>query len=155
MNWPMAHRVKRRATPVLQYDETDLEFLKVHVATIKREIVGVAAWDATLPAARELPAAGTALDVLALAPLTEEIFFRGWLLAAAQSAGISAPLRVALSACGFALWHVGAGDSPLFFAALGAYLAVLFERSGGALSLCVGTHATYNLCVVLLRAARV
>ena len=47
MNWPMAHRVKRRATPVLQYDETDLQFLKVHVATIKREIVGVAAWDAT------------------------------------------------------------------------------------------------------------
>ena len=43
MNWPMAHRVKRRATPVLQYDETDLEFLKVHVATIKGEIVGVAA----------------------------------------------------------------------------------------------------------------
>jgi GNAT superfamily N-acetyltransferase len=48
MNWPMAHRMKRRAAPVLQYDETDLQFLQVHVATIRDEIVGVAAWDATL-----------------------------------------------------------------------------------------------------------
>ena len=33
---------------MLQYDETDLQFLKVHVATINDEIVGIAAWDAAL-----------------------------------------------------------------------------------------------------------
>ena len=48
MNWPMANGMKRRAVPVLQYDEIDLKFLEVHVATIRGEIVGVAAWDATL-----------------------------------------------------------------------------------------------------------
>jgi N-acetylglutamate synthase-like GNAT family acetyltransferase len=48
LNWPMPNRVKRRAVPVLQYDETDQRFLEMHVATIKGEIVGVAAWDATL-----------------------------------------------------------------------------------------------------------
>ena len=47
VNWPMAKRVKRLAVPVLQYDETDLAFLEVHVADYKDEVVGIAAWDAT------------------------------------------------------------------------------------------------------------
>ena len=47
INWPMAKRVKRLAVPVLQYDETDLAFLEVHVASYKDEVVGIAAWDAT------------------------------------------------------------------------------------------------------------
>ena len=47
INWPMAKRVKRLAVPVLQYDETDLAFLELHVAEYKDEVVGIAAWDAT------------------------------------------------------------------------------------------------------------
>jgi len=53
MNWPMAKRVKRLTVPVLQYDESDLAFFELHVATIRDEIVGVAAWDAT--ATQNLP----------------------------------------------------------------------------------------------------
>jgi len=45
MNWPMAHRVKRLAVPVLQYRETDLDFYEVLVATFRDEVIGVAAWD--------------------------------------------------------------------------------------------------------------
>lgn len=111
-------------------------------------------WDSTLPAARALPEAGAAVDLLVLAPLTEELFFRGWLLKATERAGAPPPLRIVLSAALFALWHIGAGDSPVFFASLGAYLATLYQNSAGSLPLCIGTHATYNLCVVLLRAAR-
>lgn len=45
MNWPMLHRVKRLAVPVLQYNETDLDFYEVLVATFRDEVIGVAAWD--------------------------------------------------------------------------------------------------------------
>lgn len=48
MNWPMPKRVKRLAVPVLKYDASDLMFYHLLVATFKNEVVGVAAWDATL-----------------------------------------------------------------------------------------------------------
>lgn len=47
MNWPMAKRLKRLAVPVLRYDQADLTFLEVLVATLRGEVVGVAAWDTT------------------------------------------------------------------------------------------------------------
>ena len=114
------------------------------------------AWDTTLPAARALPPPGAAADLLIFAPLTEEIFFRGYLLSATKRTGAAgSPQRFAVSSVLFALWHLGAGDGgPLFFLALGAYLAALYENSAGSLPLCVGTHATYNGCVTLLRAWR-
>ena len=111
-------------------------------------------WDSTLPAGRALPEMAAAADILLVAPITEELFFRGWLLRAAERAELSQPLRIGASALLFAIWHVGAGDSPLFFAGLGAYLAYLHQRADGALGLCIGTHATYNLLVTLLRAVR-
>lgn len=111
-------------------------------------------WDSTLPAGRALPEIGAAADILLVAPITEEIFFRGWLLRATEKANLSQSLRIGASALLFAVWHVGAGDSPLFFAGLGAYLAYLHQRSDGSLGLCIGTHATYNLAITLLRAVR-
>ena len=45
MNWPMPTRLKRLASPILQYDLVDLGFLKVFVATFNGQVVGVAAWD--------------------------------------------------------------------------------------------------------------
>ena len=48
MNWPMPTRLKRLATPALLYNATDLKFLELLVATYKKEIIGVAAWDAGL-----------------------------------------------------------------------------------------------------------
>ncbi len=45
LNWPMVHRVKRLAVPVLQYDAVDLEHFQVFVAERGREVIGVAALD--------------------------------------------------------------------------------------------------------------
>ena len=43
----------------------------------------------------------------------------------------------------------------LLFELLGAFLALLYQRSGGSLPLVVVTHCTFNTIVVLLRAAQV
>lgn len=158
-----------QATPQEGGSTSPVEFLQSPLAPVAAGVtffavavgLGVGAsvgagieWDSTLPAARALPEAPAAADILLLAPLTEELFFRAWLLRATAKAGAPPPLRIGISATLFALWHVGAGDSPLFFAALGAYLAFLFQRSEGSLGLCVGAHATYNFCVTVLRAVR-
>ena len=114
-----------------------------------------------LPAARPLPEAGRALDVLVAAPLTEELYFRGWLLAACDAAGAPAVASLGASALLFSLWHApqllsGAGSAGelVFFAALGAWLALLYRKSESSLPLVVGTHASFNAIVVLLRAVR-
>ena len=114
-----------------------------------------------LPAPRPLPTPGRALDVLVAAPLTEELFFRAWLLRMLERAGASASTTLAVSSALFALWHVpviAAGNAApgelCFFAILSLYLTVLYQRSAGSLPLVAGTHALYNAIVVALRAVR-
>jgi membrane protease YdiL (CAAX protease family) len=113
-----------------------------------------------LPPARPLPEAGRALDVLVVAPLTEEAVFRAWLLRALDRAGAAPAASFAASAALFSLWHapqsVVTGDASalVFFAALGAWLALLYRTAGDSLRVAAGTHASFNLIVVLLRAAR-
>lgn len=122
----------------------------------------VAVLAATLAAGGELPAAaplelGRVADVLLAAPLSEEAFFRGFLLTGLARAGVPAAGGIAASAASFALWHAGlpdGGGGPVFFLGLGAYLALLYEGGGRSLGLAVGTHAVFNGLVTLLRAAQ-
>ena len=116
-----------------------------------------------LPEARPLPDAGRALDVLVMAPLTEEAFFRAWLLSALDRLRFPTAASLAASATLFSLWHLpsllngsasgGVGELA-FYAALGAWLALLYRQSDRSLPLVAGTHASFNLIVVLLRTVR-
>jgi membrane protease YdiL (CAAX protease family) len=112
---------------------------------------------AMLPAAGALPPPARLFDVLLAAPLTEELFFRAWLLSAAQRAGATPAAAVACSALTFALWHSGGGSSGgglLTFGLLGAWLAIAYTKGGQRLSTTVGAHALYNAAIVALRVAR-
>ena len=60
---------------------------------------------------------------------------------AVRRAGAPDAVGLAASAALFALWHVPQGGDVLFFAALGAWLALLHQRAGGSLPLVVGTPA--------------
>ncbi len=106
-----------------------------------------------LPEPRPLPDPTRAADLLLLAPLTEELFFRAFLLTALSRAGAGAAGWL-LSPLLFAAWHGAVADSPVFFGLLGLWLTALYRTSGGSLPLAVGTHACFNGLVVLLRAAR-
>lgn len=106
-----------------------------------------------LPAARELPEPGRALDLLAAAPIEEELFFRAWLLSALRRGGASDAAALAASSVAFAAWHgVGGDGGPLFFAALGGWLGWLYQRSQGNLALPLATHALWNGGVAVGRA---
>ena len=108
------------------------------------------------------PSGLRALVTLFIAPLSEEIFFRAWLLSAFARAGGEANLALIASAGLYGLYVVPissvlagttGGDGPallLLYEALGALLAYLFQRSGGSLSLVVVTHCTFNLALALL-----
>lgn len=86
-----------------------------------------------------------ALDVLVLAPLSEELVFRAWLLSALTDVDTPEPLAAAASALLFGLWHAGGGGDGIgSLTLLGAWLSTLYSRSGGRLSVCIGAHAGYN-----------
>uniref|UniRef100_A0A7S4B5Z9 CAAX prenyl protease 2/Lysostaphin resistance protein A-like domain-containing protein n=1 Tax=Chrysotila carterae TaxID=13221 RepID=A0A7S4B5Z9_CHRCT len=109
--------------------------------------------DVLMPYAREIPAAGRAFDIVAAAPLTEELFFRGWLLAAMERRGASATASVGLSAASFALWHASGAATPadaLFFLGFGAWLALLHRRSQSLLTPII-VHCAWNTGFMLLR----
>lgn len=106
-----------------------------------------------LPAARALPDPGRALDLLAAAPIEEELFFRAWLLSALRRGGLGDAAALAASSVAFAAWHgVGGDGGPLFFAALGGWLGWLYQRSEGNLALPLATHALWNGGVAVGRA---
>ncbi len=90
------------------------------------------------PEARGSPLAWLSM-VLAL-PFCEELFFRGGLYGGLRRV-LSPPLAVALSAVGFGLVHDPGFMLPT--AALGAALAVLYERTG-SLAAPVCFHALHN-----------
>lgn len=108
------------------------------------------------------PSGLRALVTLFIAPLSEEIFFRAWLLGAFARAGGEASAALIASAGLYGLYVVPissvlagttGGDGPallLLYEALGAFLAYLFQRSGGSLTLVVTTHCAFNLALALL-----
>ena len=115
-----------------------------------------------VPAPRPWPEPERAALLLAVAPLSEEAFFRAFLLTAFERAGAPPSAGLIGSAACFALYHVplaemvrdGSLQLPLF-ELLGLYLAFCYQKSGGSLPFVVVTHATFNAVVTALRAAQV
>ena len=109
---------------------------------------------AVAPAARPLDA-GRAADAILAAPIAEELFFRGWLLAALSRTGLAeGGAAIGASAIAFALWHAGQGDGGLlFYSAFGAFLAALYRRTG-TLAAPLGAHAAWNGLILAVRALR-
>jgi len=109
-----------------------------------------------------LPSEARALLTLLIAPLSEEVFFRAWLLNAFERSGGAASQGLIVSAGLYGLYVVPlssvlngttGGDGAallLLYEALGGFLAYLFQRSGGSLPLVVVTHCSFNLAVALL-----
>jgi membrane protease YdiL (CAAX protease family) len=77
-----------------------------------------------------------------LAPLVEEVLFRGFLFRNLRDV-MGGWLACLVSGLAFALVHLDAGRI-LPLAALGAWLAYLFERSG-SLAVPIGVHGLWNL----------
>ncbi|KAL1524961.1 hypothetical protein AB1Y20_019837 [Prymnesium parvum] len=106
---------------------------------------------ALMPSARPLPGAAHAVELLLAAPITEEIFFRGWLLSGLRRAGVDERGALAASALCFSLWHLGSGDGLLFYGLLGAMLGLVYQRSGSLLWVPMATHCLWNLLIVVVR----
>ncbi len=88
-----------------------------------------------------------------LAPLAEEIVFRGFLYPALRKR-FSAAAAIVISSAFFALLHFDPYSWPVI-AGLGVFLAWVYERTG-RLSTCVLIHAIHNslfLAYALIRAA--
>ena len=115
-----------------------------------------------IPGARPWPEPSRAALLLLIAPLSEEAFFRAYLMTALQRAGAPANAALLASAAGFALYHVPLAEmlrdgslALAFYESLGLYLGFLYQRSGRSLPLAVVTHASFNAIVTALRAAQV
>lgn len=91
------------------------------------------------------------VTAIAVAPVVEELFFRGLLLRSLQRR-MSAPMAVALAALAFGLTHVlfdfGSGAVLPALVALGLVSGVLAVRTGN-LSRSILLHAGFNLVAVL------
>jgi membrane protease YdiL (CAAX protease family) len=77
-----------------------------------------------------------------LAPVTEEVLFRGFLFGALRERLPLAPACV-FAGCLFGAAHGPPLTSMLDLAALGVALCVLYERTGSVLP-CIGVHAIHN-----------
>jgi membrane protease YdiL (CAAX protease family) len=86
---------------------------------------------------------GAALLVCVIAPMAEEIFFRGFLYGALRKRGV--PIAALVSGLAFGLAHVA--SSPIGFivplAFLGILLCLVYERTG-SLYPCIGLHCLNN-----------
>ena len=115
-----------------------------------------------IPGPRPWPEPSRAALLLLIAPLSEEAFFRAYLMTALERAGAPANAALLASAAGFALYHVPLAEmlrdgslALAFYESLGLYLGFLYQRSGRSLPLAVVTHASFNAIVTALRAAQV
>ncbi|MGH7145759.1 MAG: lysostaphin resistance A-like protein [Planctomycetota bacterium] len=81
-----------------------------------------------------------------LAPIMEELFFRGFLYGALRR-WMGAPAAVVLSAAIFASLHPTPNHLPIFF--LGMYLAYNYEKSGN-LGSSMAVHLMHNLIQTIL-----
>lgn len=116
-----------------------------------------------LPDPEPFPDADGAFFKLLAMPLTDEIFFRAWLLTAIREAGGSQAAALISSTVLYGLYKVPlatalapeGSSTLLLYQLLGAFLSLLYQRSGGSLPLVVVTASTCNLIVLGLRAAQV
>jgi membrane protease YdiL (CAAX protease family) len=91
---------------------------------------------------------------LGLAPLSEEVFFRGYLVNELRAAG-GAAVAVIFSAVAFGVAHLAVTGTVEVFvlrAMLGLLLAIIFQRSG-KLVVTVGLHMLSNEVVIFRLAA--
>ncbi|HTL52871.1 MAG TPA: type II CAAX endopeptidase family protein [Planctomycetota bacterium] len=86
------------------------------------------------------------LAAVVLAPLLEELFFRGFLYGGLRR-WMSAPAAMVLSAAVFAAMHPMQNHLPIFF--LGMFLAYTYEKTGN-LGASMAVHFTHNLIVTLV-----
>lgn len=90
--------------------------------------------------------AGAAIGVFAA--VVEELVFRGFLLTEMRRRGIGIVSCVLVSGVTFALIHVGFSlPSVAVTFVMGAFLAILYLRSGHALVPCILSHALINLLI--------
>ena len=118
-----------------------------------------------VPAPRPWPEPPQAVELLLIAPLADEAFFRAFLISAIERAGGSATMALLASAVAYAAYQVPVQEllllseqaslPLLLFQLLGLFLGVLYQRSGGSLPLVLVSHATFNALVTALRAAQV
>ena len=120
---------------------------------------------AWLPAPKPLDPS-RALDLLVGAPIQEELFFRGFLLAALRRNGANELAALLVSALLFTVWHIdaiignaflrgGDGGGLVQLFGLGVWLGSLYNGTGRkSLLLPIGTHSVYNGLILLLEAVR-
>jgi membrane protease YdiL (CAAX protease family) len=101
--------------------------------------------DSTSPAM----SAAVILAVVALLPVAEEIFFRGFIFSVIRS-HTSTSIAVAISATLFGLAHLSA-SSFAFNVVFGAVLALLLHRTTSLLSP-IAAHVTFNAIALAVRA---
>ena len=89
----------------------------------------------------------TIVSIVIIAPLGEELVFRGIVQQAARRAsnGLVAAL---LAGSLFAVWH-GQVWNLATLTILGIFLGLVFETTGSVVA-CIVVHGAYNLCVLLL-----
>lgn len=86
--------------------------------------------------------------------LTEELFFRSWLLSTLPELGWPRPLVFATSVISFASLHLWQGWSAVFFAAAsGAAFSIIFFRRPGLFVL-VTAHTLHNAMALILMTVR-
>jgi len=86
---------------------------------------------------------------LLLASITEEIFFRSWMLSTLMASGLSRVLTVAISVAAFALIHLWQGLHGVVVAALVGLIYALFFLYRRNLFVLIGGHAIYNIIAAL------
>ncbi len=103
-----------------------------------------------------VPEAGDSIGWIALTilitttGLSEELFFRSYLLGTLRDIGIRTPAAIGISAAGFAVGHIYQGGTAVIFAfAAGVLLGVLWVRRPDLFRFALG-HAAYNVFSLLI-----
>ena len=102
--------------------------------------------DALFAALRAAPST-VAFASAVVAPASEELFFRGFLLPA-TTRRVPAPLAVTLVAALFAVMHFNPSETPALFVAGCAFGAAAAGGGRGALAAATTAHAVYNAGVL-------
>ena len=134
-------------------------FILMVPLAVAAQVLGLA-W---LPPPREFPSAELAALRLVVAPATEVTFFSAWLTTAFRRAGGDELSAVVAAGVLFGLFKVPLSDALapdgstalLFYEILGAYLAFLYQRSGGSLPFVAIVASTTATTTAALSAAQI
>ncbi|CAD7842215.1 hypothetical protein S1OALGB6SA_1874 [Olavius algarvensis spirochete endosymbiont] len=86
---------------------------------------------------------------LLLASITEEVFFRSWMLSTLMASGVPRVLVVAISVIAFGLIHLWQGFHGVVVAAFVGLVYALFFLYRRSLFILIGAHAIHNIVVFL------